>query len=52
MERFAAGLGDAELLLDGEGEAELLLAVKEALSFPASERLAPDDLRPPIRLSA
>ena len=52
VERFAAGLGDAELLLDGDGEAELLLAVKEALSFPASERLAPDDLRPPIRLSA
>lgn len=48
-ERFAAGLGDAELLLDGEGEAELLLAEKEALSFPASELLALDDLRPPTR---
>ena len=48
-ERFAAGLGDAELLLDGEREAELLLAVKEALSYPASELLAPEDLRPPTR---
>ena len=46
-ERFAFGLGDLELLLDGEGGAELFIAVKEVLSLPASELLAPDDLRPP-----
>lgn len=48
-ECFVSGFGDLELLLDGEGGAELFIAVKEALSFPASELLAPDDLRPPTR---
>ena len=48
-ERFAAGLGDLELLLEGEGDAELFLAVSEPLPLPASEVLAPEDLRPPTR---
>ena len=49
-ERFEAGLGDLELLLDGEGDAGLFIAVREPLPLPASEVLAvPEDLRPPTR---
>ena len=49
-ERFAAGLGDAELLLEAEGDAELFLATaEEADCLAASDLLVlrPDDLRCP-----
>ena len=49
-ERFAAGLGEAELLLDPEGDAELFLAATEEADFLAASDLLvlrPVDLRCP-----